>query len=123
MLLREESERRESCRMNACKMDGPACKLLNYISGPRASAALCLQLSSAAWMPHHPAQLVFLRDEEESVSALSCDRRDDWNINGQSRAEHQQPGGCAAAILNANEHKHRCLYRRFQLAKVSSVKE
>lgn len=54
-------------------------------------------------MSHDPAQLVFLRDEEESVSPLLCDSRDDGNINGLRRAEHQQPGGCGAAILNVNE--------------------
>lgn len=96
--------------------------LLNYISRPRASAALCLQLCARAWTSHDPAQLVFLRDEEESVSPPLCDSRDDWNINGRSRAEHQQPGGCGAAILNVNEYKRR-FYRRFQLAKRSSVKE
>lgn len=65
-------------------------KLLNYISCPRVSAALCLQLCARAWMSHDPAQLVFLRDEEESVSPLLFDTSDDWNINGLCRAEHQQ---------------------------------
>lgn len=71
----------------------PAKKILIYIRRPGASAALGLQRRARAWMSHDPAQLVFFRDEEESVSPLLCDSRDDWNINGLRRAERRQPGG------------------------------
>lgn len=49
------------------------------------------------------AQLVFLRDEEESVSALLSDITDDWNINGLRRAAAHR--GRGAATLTVKEYK------------------
>lgn len=59
-------------------------------------------------MPGDPAQLVFWRDEEESVFPLLSDTRDDWNINGPGRAErsHARASACIPTCslerMNAN---------------------
>lgn len=46
---------------------------------------------------------MFLRDEEESVSALLSDITDDWNINGLRRAAAHR--GRGAATLTVKEYK------------------
>lgn len=64
-----------------------------------------------ACVSHHPAQLVFVRDEEESVSPPLSDPTDDGNINGRGRAEPQPRPATfsrpeeAVWLLNVKEHQ------------------